>query len=38
MEYVFEIYLTKKYVPKDDWQKLINAISNFNGFLRKWKI
>ena len=38
MGYIFEIYLTKKYVPKDDWQKLINTISNYNGFLKNWKI
>lgn len=33
-----EIYLTKKYVLKDEWLTLIKTISNYNGFLRKWKI
>ena len=33
-----EIYLTKKYVSKDEWLELINTISNYNGILRKWKI
>ena len=38
MKYVFEIYLNKKYVTKDEWKKFINVISNYNGILRKWKI
>ena len=33
-----EIYLTKRYVLKDEWLTLIKTISNYNGFLRKWKI
>ncbi len=33
-----EIYLTKKFVSKKEWLELINTISNYNGFLRKWKI
>lgn len=33
-----EIYLTKNYVSKEEWLKLINIISNYNGILRKWKI
>lgn len=33
-----EIYLTKKFVSKEKWLELINTISNYNGFLRKWKI
>ena len=33
-----EIYLTKKFVSKDEWLELINTISNYNGILRKWKI
>ena len=33
-----EIYLTKKYISKDEWLKLINTLSNYNGFLRKWKL
>ncbi len=33
-----EIYLTKKFISKDEWLELINTISNYNGILRKWKI
>ena len=33
-----EIYLTKKFVSKEEWLELITTISNYNGFLRKWKI
>ena len=33
-----EIYLTKKFVSKDEWLELIKIISNYNGILRKWKI
>ena len=33
-----EIYLTKKFVTKDEWLELIKTISNYNGILRKWKI
>ena len=33
-----EIYLTKKNVNKDEWLELIKTISNYNGFLRRWKI
>ena len=33
-----EIYLTKKFISKDEWLELINTISNYNGMLRKWKI
>ena len=33
-----EIYLTKKFVTKEEWQELINTISNYNGILRKWQI
>ncbi len=33
-----EIFLTKKYVSKDEWLELIKTISNYNGILRKWKI
>lgn len=38
MEIISEIYLTKKNVSKQEWQDLINIISNYNGFLRGWKI
>lgn len=33
-----EIYLTKKFVSKDEWLQLIESISKYNGFLRKFKI
>ncbi len=33
-----EIYLTKRFVSKEEWLELINTISNYNGILRKWKI
>ena len=33
-----EIYLTKKYVSKEEWLELIKIISNYNGIFRKWKI
>ncbi len=33
-----EIYLTKKFISKDEWSTLINTISNYNGILKKWKI
>ena len=33
-----EIYLTKKFISKEEWLELINTISNYNGVLRKWKI
>lgn len=34
----FEIYLTKKYVLKEEWLELINMISKYNGLLKTWKI
>ena len=33
-----EIYLTKSNVSKEEWFELIKTISNYNGFLKKWKI
>lgn len=33
-----EIYLTKNYVLKKEWEDLINVISNYNGLLKNWKI
>ena len=33
-----EIYLTKKFISKDEWLELIRTISNYNGILRKWNI
>lgn len=33
-----EIYLTKNYVSKKEWEDLINVISNYNGLLKNWKI
>lgn len=33
-----EIYLTKNYVLKKEWEDLISVISNYNGLLKNWKI
>lgn len=33
-----EIYLTKKYISKEEWLELIKVISNYNGLFRNWKI
>ncbi|MBD9115359.1 DUF87 domain-containing protein [bacterium] len=33
-----EIYLTKNYVSKKEWEDLISVISNYNGLLKNWKI
>lgn len=38
MEYNSEIYLTKKFVSKEEWLELMNTISNYNGTFKKWKI
>lgn len=34
----FEIYLTKKYVLKEEWLELIKQITKYNGILKTWKI
>lgn len=34
----FEVFLTKKYVSKEEWLDFIKIITNYNGILRKWKI
>ncbi len=33
-----EIYLTKKFVTREEWLELIRTVSNYNGFFRKWKL
>lgn len=38
MKYLSEIYLTKSFITREEWQKLINTISNYNKVLRKWQI
>ena len=38
MNYVFEIYLNKKYVEKEQWLELIKVVSDYNGMFRRWKI
>ena len=38
MGFSSEIYLTKKYISKEEWLELINTISNYNGIFKKWKI
>lgn len=36
MIYVYELYLVKKDTKEEDWRKLIQKISNYNGFLQSW--
>lgn len=36
--YSSEIYLTKKFITQEEWLKLINVISTYNGLLSKWSI
>lgn len=36
--YSSEIYLTKKYITQEEWLRLINVISTYNGYLNKWSI
>ena len=31
MEFTSEIFLTKKYVTKEEWQSFIAAVSDYNG-------
>lgn len=38
MRLMFEVYLTKKKTSEEDWSKLIDIISTYNGFLKKWEI
>lgn len=38
MKYNNEIYITKRFVSKEEWIELINTISNYNGLLKRWKI
>ncbi len=38
MKHITEIYLTTKYINQDEWQQLINTISKYNGYFKKWKI
>ncbi len=33
-----ELFITKKYVSKEEWNELIRVISTYNGYLKKWKI
>lgn len=33
-----EIYLTKKFVSKEEWLELIKTISNYSGIFRRWQI
>ena len=36
--YTYEIYLTNKYVTKEEWLKFIQVISNYAGILKYWQI
>ena len=38
MKNIFEIYLTKSFVSKDEWLELIKIISNYNGIFKRWRI
>ena len=33
-----EIYLTKSNIGREDWLKLIESVSKYNGYLKKWNI
>ena len=33
-----ELYLSKKIVAEEDWKKLIDVVSNYNGLFKPWKI
>ena len=33
-----EIYLSKKFISKEEWIEFIKTISHYNGTFRKWKI
>ena len=36
--YTYEIYLTKKYITKEEWLEFIKIISNFVGAFKNWQI
>lgn len=38
MKFIHEIFLTKKFVAKEEWSEFIHTVSNYNGLLRRWKI
>ena len=38
LNYISEIYLANNKISKNEWQGLINTISNYVGTLRKWSI
>ena len=38
MNYIFELYLNKKHIEKEEWQNFIKVISDYNGIFRRWKI
>ena len=33
-----ELYLSKKVITEEDWKKLIDIVSNYNGLLKTWKL
>ena len=33
-----ELYISKKIVAEEDWKKLIDIVSNYNGLLKPWKL
>lgn len=38
MSFTSEVYLTKKFVSIDEWKEFIKVVSNYNGFIKSWKI
>lgn len=38
MYFVYEIFLTKKHITKEEWIEIIKIISTYNGFFKKWEI
>lgn len=38
MKYFFEIYLTKPFITKEEWEDFIRIISKYQGYFQKWKL
>lgn len=38
MKFTSEIYLIKKNISQEEWQELINTISTYNGYFKKWQL
>lgn len=35
---MYELFLANKKISKEEWQKFIEIVSKFNGYLKKWSI